>query len=151
MDTAPSAPLRVRIYAPNAPNPIGRWRGKPARLWTKEPVEIEVVDNPKGANQISHASFARIKDDDHIKVEFSGAVDIAAAGVSALHAKIAEQAEQIERLGRDLHDEAERMTEERRLESVAAKDLATRLERAEGEIANLRGKLADAQAPKPKK
>jgi hypothetical protein len=115
-----AAPLRVRISAPNSPNPFGRWRGKPARCWTKTPIEVEVVDDPKGDGQISHASFERIKADSFLKVEFVGGMgveELAAGEISELKATIAKQAERIARLEHDLGEEADKLAEERRLYS----------------------------------
>lgn len=154
MSTPKSAPpLRVRISAPNSPNPLGRWRGRPARLWTKDPVEVEVVDDPKGDGQISHESFARIKADPFIKVDFAsgmGVEELASSQVSQLKATIAEQAEKISRLERDLHEEAEKISEERRLYSRESEELGRKLELAEGELANLRARLAEAQGKRGK-
>lgn len=144
-----SNPIHIRVSAPAAPNPIGRRRGKPARLWGKEPVLVEVVDEPKGDGQISPASFASLQSDPFIKIEFAGGdmSDAAAASeISAVKAQLAKATAEIEKLQAQIVAEAERMADERRMHSRAGDEMARRVEAAESDAATARARLAESQS-----
>lgn len=148
------APIKVNISAPAAPNPRGRYRGIPPRLWTASPTMVEVVDDPVGEGQISHASFARIQSDPLIKVEFVGGdLSNASAGseVSAIKAELASALAKVSALQADVAAAGELMMAERARFDRDVSELARKVEAAENDAASLRARLSEAQAPKGKR
>lgn len=148
-----SAPIRIRVSAPNAPNPLGRYcdakGAKPARRW-KEPVIVEVVDAPQSDAQISHACFTALQADEFIKVEFLSDGIAAAEGseLSAIKSQLAAAQAKIAQLTADLAAEADRLADERRMGSAAAEEMAQRYATLEGELAVLRARMTERASRK---